>query len=79
MRRAGGRRRSPVGSWGSEPESEAIDGRHDGDEGKQGQGELVVTLSDFGEPVSVTPPPASETTDAKALMSSFKSNFFKRG
>jgi len=50
-----------------------------GANGKQGHGELVVTLSDFGEPVSVTPPPASETTDAKALMSSFKSNFFKRG
>ena len=47
--------------------------------GKQGHGELVVTLSDFGESVSVTPPPASETADAAALMSSFKTNLFKRG
>lgn len=50
-----------------------------GANGKQGHGELVVTLSDFGESVSVTPPPASETADAAALMSSFKTNLFKRG
>ena len=35
------------------------------------------TLSDFGKAVSVTAPPASETADAKTLMSSFKTNFFK--
>jgi LppX_LprAFG lipoprotein len=50
-----------------------------GANGKQGHGEVVVTLSDFGKPVSVTAPPASETADAGKLMSSFKTNFFKRG
>jgi LppX_LprAFG lipoprotein len=50
-----------------------------GANGNKGNGEVVVTLSDFGKPVSVTAPPASETADAAALMSGFKTNFFKRG
>ena len=41
---------------------------------------VVVTLSDFGKPVSVTAAAGvARRADAAALMSSFKSNFFKRG
>jgi hypothetical protein len=50
-----------------------------GAKGNKANGSAVVTLSDFGKPVSVAAPPAEETADASALMGSFKSNFFKRG
>jgi hypothetical protein len=50
-----------------------------GADGNKANGAVVVTLSDFDEPVSVTAPPASETADAAALMGAFKTNFFRRG
>jgi len=45
--------------------------------GPRASGEVVITLSNFGEPVSVTAPPASETADAAALSSLFRARFFK--
>ena len=48
-----------------------------GGSGQGGNGEVVITLSNFGEPVSVTAPPASETADAAALSRLFKARFFK--
>ena len=50
-----------------------------GGSSNKGNGKVVVTLSDFGKAVSVTPPAASQTADASALMSSFKLKLFKRG
>jgi outer membrane lipoprotein-sorting protein len=46
--------------------------------GQGADGDVVITLSDFGEPVTVTPPPASETADASALGALFKAKGFRR-
>ena len=43
----------------------------------EADGNVVITLSDFGEPVTVTPPPDSETADASALGALFKAKGFK--
>jgi hypothetical protein len=48
------------------------------DSGQGANGDVVITLSDFGEPVTVTPPPASETADASALGALFKAKVFKK-
>jgi hypothetical protein len=40
--------------------------------GKNGNGHVTVTFSDFGKPVSVTVPPASDTADATNLIPFFR-------